>query len=360
MNAGAPVLIMAGGTGGHIFPGLAVAAALRARGVPVAWLGSAGGMEVELVQARDIPLHLIKVRGLRGTGWRANARAPWMLLRAFGQAWRVLHRVRPRAVLALGGFAAGPGGLVAWLQRRPLVVHEQNSIPGLTNRILARRARRVLSGFPDAFPAAVRAEWTGNPVRAAIAAIEPPATRLAGRAGPPRLLVLGGSRGAQRLNRLLPQALSRLDADARPDVWHQSGNADLEGTRTAWAEAGLAARVEPFITDMAAAYAWADLCLCRAGALTLAELTAAGLGALLVPYPYAVDDHQTRNAATLVEVGAARSVPERDLDGAALADRLAPLLADRARQREMAAAARRLAQPDAAERIADACLEVAA
>ncbi len=360
MTERAPVLIMAGGTGGHIFPGLAVADALRARGVAVLWLGAEGGLETRLVPARGIEMHTVRVGGVRGKGWRTRLAAPFMLARSVMAAIGVLRRVRPRSVLSMGGYVAGPGGLAAWLLRRPLLVHEQNRVPGVTNRVLAKFARRVLVGFADAFPPAIGAEWIGNPVRADIAALADPASRMGGRSGRARLLVLGGSQGARALNRALPAALSLMPHASRPDVLHQCGARDLEGARQAYAEAGVEARVEPFIEDMAAAYGWADLAVCRAGALTLAELAAAGLGALLVPYPHAVDDHQTRNAQALCEAGAAELIQERDLQAQALSTRLATLLGDRERRVAMATSARVLARPDAAERIADRCLEVAA
>lgn len=351
-----PVLVMAGGTGGHVFPGLAAAEALRARAVPVVWLGAEGGMEATLVPKHGVPFRAIRVGGLRGKGLRRLLATPWMLARAVWAALAVLRREQPRSVLSMGGYAAGPGGLAARLLRCPLVVHEQNRIPGLTNRVLARLARRVLTGFPDVF--AGRGEWVGNPVRAAIAALPAPGERFAGRSGPLRLLVLGGSQGARALNRLMPQVIAGLPAERRPEVWHQCGARLADEARAAWAATGLTVRVEPFVEDMVAAYGWADLVLCRAGALTIAELTAAGLGALLVPFPHAVDDHQTANARWLVDAGAAELLPEATLDDAGLAARLAALADDRPRLLAMAQAARGLAHVDAAERVADACLEV--
>ncbi|MGH8116177.1 MAG: undecaprenyldiphospho-muramoylpentapeptide beta-N-acetylglucosaminyltransferase [Rhodanobacteraceae bacterium] len=356
----APVLIMAGGTGGHIFPGLAVAAALRERDVPVLWLGARGGMESRLVPEHRFELRLLPVRGLRGKGLRQRFMAPWMLARALLAAWRILRKARPRSVLSLGGYAAGPGGLVAWLQRRPLLVHEQNRVAGFTNRVLARLARRVMSGFPDAFPAALHAEWTGNPVRGDIAALPAPATRFADRRGAPRMLVLGGSLGARTLNLGVPDALALVPERRRPEVLHQCGTAHLEATRAAYARAGVVATIEPFLADMAATYAWADFVVCRAGALTLAELAAAGLGAILLPFPYAVDDHQTRNAEGFVAAGAAELVQDRDFDASRFAGKLERLLRDAERRLAMANAARTLAKPDAAEVIAQRCLEVAA
>ncbi len=352
-----PVLIMAGGTGGHIFPGLAVAETLRAQGVPVAWLGAVGGMETRVVPAHGIELHEIRVGGLRGKGWKTRLGAPLMLVRALLSAIAVLRRLKPRSVLSMGGYVAGPGGLAARLLHRPLLVHEQNRVAGFTNRKLAAHAQRVLAGFADALP---NAEWVGNPVRGAIAALAPPAQRFAGRAGRARLLVLGGSLGARALNLALPQALALLPPERRPEVLHQCGNRGLDEAREAYAKAGVEAQVVPFIEDMAGTYAWADLAVCRAGALTLAELTAAGLGAVLVPFPHAVDDHQTRNGEALVSAGAAELIQERDLNVEQLAQRLDALLAGRARLLAMAEAARTLAKPDAAAVIARACVEVAA
>jgi len=352
-----PVLIMAGGTGGHIFPGLAVADALRAQGVAVQWLGAAGGMEVQVVPAHGLPLHVVPVGGLRGKGWRTRLGAPWMLLRALFASLRVMRRLRPRSVLSMGGYVAGPGGIAARLTGTPLLVHEQNSVAGFTNRKLAGFARRVLTGFAGALP---NASWVGNPVRASIAALPPPEQRMAGRDGRVHLLVLGGSLGARALNTTLPRALALLAPAQRPAVLHQSGKRGLDEARQAYAAAGVEAEVVPFIEDMATAYGWADLAVCRAGALTLAELTSAGLGALLVPFPHAVDDHQTRNAEALVAVGAAEMTKESDLDVQTFARRLGALLQDRAALLAMARAARTLAKPGAAEDIARACLEVAA
>lgn len=352
-----PVLIMAGGTGGHIFPGLAVADVLRAQGVPVAWLGATGGMETQVVPAHGIELHEVSVGGLRGKGWKARLGAPLMLARALVSSLAVLRRLRPRSVLSMGGYVAGPGGVAARFSATPLLVHEQNSVAGYTNRKLAGWARRVLVGFDGALPGA---QWVGNPVRAAIAALPVPAERFAKRSGRARLLVLGGSLGARALNLALPKALAQLPPQARPEVLHQCGKRGLDEARKAYAAAGVEAEVVPFIDDMAARYGWADLAVCRAGALTLAELTAAGLGAVLVPFPHAVDDHQTRNAEALVAVGAAELMKESDLDVQQLAQRLEALLGDRERLQAMAEAARTLAKPDAADVIARACLEVAA
>ena len=353
--ATAPVLILAGGTGGHIFPGLAVAQALREREVPVVWLGSAGGMETRLVPPAGFAIETISVKGLRGKGALALLKAPFLLLRSVAQALSILRRLRPRAVLSFGGYAAGPGGLGAWLLRRPLLVHEQNRAPGLTNRVLSKFARRVLCGFPGSFPDG-RAEVVGNPVRPAIAALPAPDERLAGRQGAARLLVLGGSQGARALNAAVPKAIASLRGRVGFEVRHQCGEKMRADAEQAYAEAGVAAAVEPFIADMAAAYAWADVVVCRAGALTLAELCAAGVPSLLVPFPQAVDDHQTKNAQYLVERGAAQLLPQ----GEDLAQRLGAtleILNEREDLLRMAKAARALAKPDAADRVADIVLE---
>lgn len=355
----APVLILAGGTGGHIFPGLAVAQALRERGVPVLWVGSDGGLETSLVPKAGFELRTLAVRGVRGKRLAARLAAPLRIARAVAGAWRLIGAERPRCALALGGFAAGPAGIAAWLRRVPLLVHEQNRVPGVTNRILSHFAKRRLCGFSGALASG---EWLGNPVRATIAAIEAPERRYPGRDGALRLLVLGGSQGARSLNLLLPGVFAQWRG--RLLIRHQSGAKHFDETQRAYRDAGVEARVEAFIDDMAAAYAWADLVVCRAGALTIAELCAAGLPAVFVPFPAAVDDHQTRNAAALVESGAARLVAEGDRFGErmqAVLEELCAGDASRARTRllAMAKAARALAKPDAAARIAERCLEVA-
>jgi len=353
-----PVMILAGGTGGHIFPGLAVAHALRDRGVPVLWLGAEGGMETRLVPQHDIAIDTIAVRGVRGKGIVTLLAAPFKLLSAVSAARQTLRERQPRAVISFGGYAAGPGGLAARLAGIPLIVHEQNRAPGLTNRVLAKFAKCVLTGFPGSF-AGAHEQVVGNPVRAEITAIAPPSERFADRAGRVRMLVLGGSQGARALNVALPKALRTIDMAAL-EVRHQCGEKMLAAAQQAYAEASVLASVEPFIADMAAAYAWADLVVCRAGALTLAELCAAGLGAVLVPFPAAVDDHQTRNAEYLVERGAAVLVAEGGGFEARLVEALRPLLADAGKRQALAEAARALAQPDAARNIADIVLQEAA
>lgn len=352
-----PILIMAGGTGGHVYPALAVAAHLRERGVPLLWLGTRGGLEARLVPQAGYRLLTIAVSGLRGKSLARLLSAPFKLMLALAQSLVVIGRARPAAVLGMGGFASGPGGVAAWLLRVPLLLHEQNAIAGLTNRALAPLATRLMEAFPGAF-AGRRALHTGNPVRGEIAALTPPQGRLDGRTGRLRLLVLGGSQGARALNLLMPPAMKILGSQA-PEVWHQTGSAHLDLTRARYAQAGVAGRVEPYIERMDEAYAWADIVLCRAGAMTIAELAAAGVAAILVPFPHAADDHQSANARFLSEAGAAWMVAERDLDAPRLAELLRPLAADRASTIRMAERARALAIPDAGERVARMCLEVA-
>jgi UDP-N-acetylglucosamine--N-acetylmuramyl-(pentapeptide) pyrophosphoryl-undecaprenol N-acetylglucosamine transferase len=353
-----PVMVMAGGTGGHVFPALAVAVRLRAAGREVFWLGTPQGLEARLVPQQGIPLERLSVEGLRGTGLRRWLAAPLRLGRALVQAFRVIRRRRPEVALGMGGFAAGPGGLMAWLLGVPLVVHEQNKIPGMTNRWLARLAVRVFEAFPGSFPASRGAQACGNPVRQEIVDLPAPRARWAARSGPLRLLVLGGSQGARALNELVPAALARLSLESRPQVRHQAGMLTLEAAQAAYRDCGVAAEVTAFIPDMAAAYGWADLVVARAGALTLSELAAAGLGALLVPFPHAVDDHQTHNAAWLVEAGAARLLPQARLTVERLVSELRPFLEDRGRALALAEAARTQAKTAAAETLARVCLEL--
>ena len=349
-------MIMAGGTGGHVFPGLAVAEALRSRGHEVVWMGAPDSFESRTVPRHGIAVEYVRVQGLRGKGLGKLLGAPLRLLRSLGDALAVLRRQRPNVVLGMGGFAAGPGGLAAWLLRRPLVIHEQNAIAGLTNRLLARLARRVLQSFPGTFAGA---PTVGNPVRAGFAELPDPASRLAAHPGPGRVLVIGGSLGARALNAMVPAALAQMPASARPLVRHQGGRT-LEIAQAAYRDHAVEAEVTAFIEDMPAAYAWADLVICRAGASTVAELAAAGCAALLVPFPHAVDDHQTRNGQYLVDAGAALMVPEHRLTPELLAEMLGGLLSRRPQLVEMAQAARRAAWPGAVDAIADACLECAA
>ena len=351
-----PVLIMAGGTGGHVFPALAVAKVLRERGVAVVWLGVPASMESRLVPANGFPIEWVRVAGIRGKGLAAWLLAPLRVAGAVLQTLSILRRVQPRAVLGAGGYVSGPGGIAAWLLRIPLLIHEQNAIAGMTNRWLSRIAAQVLEAFPGSFRAGAHARTIGNPVRADIAALPEPAVRFAGRTAKARLLVFGGSQGAQRLNAVVPQALSRLDPARRPLVRHQTGERGLDAARAAYLALEVEAEVLPFIEDMAAAYAWADLALCRAGAMTIAELQAAGLGALLVPLPTATDDHQTKNAEAMVRIGAGRVLQERDLTPETLSGCIAELTADRARMLKMGEAARAARNVDSAACLADLCM----
>jgi UDP-N-acetylglucosamine--N-acetylmuramyl-(pentapeptide) pyrophosphoryl-undecaprenol N-acetylglucosamine transferase len=353
-------LVMAGGTGGHVFPALATARVLQRRGYDIVWLGTQRGIESRLVPAAGIPVEWLSVSGLRGKGLVTLLVAPVRLAVALFQALRAVRKHKPSVVLGAGGFASGPGGVAAWLLRRPLVVHEQNAVAGMTNRVLARLADRVLEGFPGSFGRGVRAEHVGNPVRPEIAAVAPPERRYPAREGRARLLVFGGSQGAARLNAVVPAALAELPAALRPEVIHQTGRHGYDETVAAYQSRGIEADVRPFIDDMAGAYGWADFAVCRSGALTVAELAAAGVPAVLVPFPAAVDDHQTRNAEHVVRAGAAVLLPERELTPVSLAATLRELLeAGRPRLARMAAAARGTAITDADERLADACVAAA-
>ena len=357
--SGRPILILAGGTGGHVYPALAVACALRAECRDVVWLGTRRGLESRVVPQAGIPIEWVAVSGLRGKGAMTLLLAPFRLLLALWQSLVVMLRHRPAAVLGMGGFVSGPGGLAAWLTRRPLVIHEQNAVAGMTNRLLARLARVVLQAFPGSFNSSLSAETVGNPVREDIAAIEAPETRLAGRHGPIRLLVLGGSQGALALNRVVPAALRLLPVEMRPLVRHQSGERTLADARRAYADHGIDVDLIPFIEDMAEAYAWADLVICRAGALTVAELSAAGLPAIFVPFPAAVDDHQTANARPLADAGAAMVIQQSDLCDESLAGLLRSWLASRSELLAKAIKARSMATTDALDRITAHCLAAA-
>ncbi|NND54880.1 MAG: undecaprenyldiphospho-muramoylpentapeptide beta-N-acetylglucosaminyltransferase [Gammaproteobacteria bacterium] len=353
---------MAGGTGGHVFPALAVADELQARGRPVVWLGSPRGIENRLIPAAGIPLHRVRVAGLRGKGLLSWLLAPFKLLLALWDALRIVRRLRPSVVLGMGGFASGPGGLAAWMLRCPLLIHEQNAAAGLTNRLLAGIAREVLQAFPGSFSAGVRARTIGNPVRAEIFAIAAPDERFADRHGHDelRVLVIGGSQGALALNKLVPEAVSLLSEPQRVRVRHQAGEQTLSNAVDAYRQLGIAADVSAFIDDMAAAYDWADVVVCRSGALTVAELAAAGLGSLLVPYPAAVDDHQTLNARYLSDAGAAVLLPQAELTATRLAAELQRCADDRTLVLERARRARSLALPRATADLADACLALEA
>ncbi|ANY15011.1 undecaprenyldiphospho-muramoylpentapeptide beta-N-acetylglucosaminyltransferase [Bordetella pseudohinzii] len=348
------ILIMAGGTGGHIMPGLAVADILRQRGWQVRWLGNPDKMEGKLVPARGIALAPLRFQGVRGRGAAALFKLPFLLARAVAQAWRHLSAIRPDVVLGMGGYVAFPGGLVAALRRTPMVIHEQNAVAGTANRWLARMASRVLTGFPNVLPGA---EDVGNPVRADLCQLDAPAQRYAERQGPLRILVVGGSLGAQALNTVVPQALARIAPSRRPMVTHQAGAQHLQALQDAYAAAGVQAECLAFIDDMAGALARSDLLICRAGAMTVAEVAAAGVAALFVPFPHAIDDHQTANARYLSDVQAAWLQAQSALTPEWLADWLEQR--NRIELQAVAERARAQARPDAAEHIADVCMAAA-
>ena len=348
-------LVMAGGTGGHIFPGLAVAEALRDAGWRVHWLGAPDSMEQQLVPPRGFAFESVQFGGVRGKGLKTLALLPLKLLRAFWQSLQVVRRVQPDVVLGLGGYITFPGGLMASLLGKPLVLHEQNSVAGLANKVLASLADRVFTAFPGVFK---RAQWVGNPLRNAFLSQPTPAERFAGRSGPLRLLVVGGSLGAKALNDTVPQALALMPEAQRPVVTHQSGAKQIDALRASYAAAGVQAELTPFIDDTATAFAQADLVIARAGASTVTEISAVGAAALFVPFPFAVDDHQTSNARFLVEAGGAWLVPQSDLTAQMLAERLAGL----SREALLASAEKAYAQrkTNATREVVMACEELAA
>lgn len=362
-GAQATVLIMAGGTGGHIYPALAVARRLIETGCHCEWLGTRAGLESDIVPAAGIAINYIKVSGLRGKSLLTLLLAPARVVLAVLQALAVLRKVRPDVVLGLGGFASGPGGVAAWLLRRPLLIHEQNAVAGLTNTLLSKLAAQVMQAFPDTF-AGERILTTGNPVRTEVLAMIDPAQRFAGREGPLRVLVMGGSLGALILNETVPEALVRLPKSLRPQVFHQCGRNKEEQTRAAYQACGAEAEIAPFIDDVAKKYQWADLVICRSGALTVAELAAAGVASILVPFMHAVDDHQTANARWLSDHGAAVLIPQPELTAAALAQQIEAFARDaaadeRRRLREMATAARNRAITNATQQVTEQCLRYA-
>lgn len=364
------ILIMAGGTGGHVFPALAVADYLREQKWNVVWLGTQNGMEARLVPARGYDMEWVKMSGVRGNGIAKWLMLPFSLLLAFKQALAVIRRRKPDVVLGMGGYASFPGGMMASLMRKPLVLHEQNSVAGLTNRVLALFADTVLAGFPGAFSAPTgntlgrllpknkSALWCGNPVRNDIAALPTPEKRFSARAGNLRVLIIGGSQGAKALNEALPEAFKLIPAAQRPEVVHQAGAANIDAVAAGYQSAQVKADVLPFIDDMAGRYAWCDVLVCRAGALTIAEITAAGIASVLVPFPHAVDDHQTGNAKFLSAAGAAILLPQAE----ATPHKLAEILTGMTREKllTMAVAARNLAKPDATRIAAEMCMKAAA
>jgi UDP-N-acetylglucosamine--N-acetylmuramyl-(pentapeptide) pyrophosphoryl-undecaprenol N-acetylglucosamine transferase len=351
---------MAGGTGGHVFPALAVARELRSQGVDVRWLGTRKGIESRIVPDAGLPISYISVNGLRGKGFKGWLLAPINLSVALVQAMRICSSIKPGVVLGMGGFASGPGGVASWLLRYPLVIQEQNAVAGMTNRLLSRLARRVLEAFPGSFSASVKTEQTGNPVRDDIQSLDAPDVRYHERENNPiRLLVVGGSLGALVLNQVLPKALAKMPESSRPQIWHQTGKGKKENTATDYTALGVDARVDEFIDDMAEAYNWADVVVCRAGALTISELTTVGLASILVPYPHAVDDHQTRNALYLSEAGAARLMLQTELNAEHLSQVLSELVSEgRNTMLSIAKQAYAMSKPDATKRVAQICLEV--
>ncbi len=346
------LLVMAGGTGGHVFPGLAVADLLKSRGWKVVWMGNPSGMEARLVPARGYEMAWVRFGALRGKGLLRKLLLPLSLLAGFWQALREIRRVKPDVVLGMGGYISFPGGMMAVLLGCPLVIHEQNSIAGLANRVLAKVANRVVCGFPNAL---AKSKWVGNPVRPEIAQMAVPAERFADRQPPLRLLILGGSLGAAAINEMVPKGLGLLAEEERPLVVHQAGEKHLEQLEANYAAAGVQANCVAFIDDMAGAYEWADLVLCRAGALTVAELAAAGVASILVPFPHAVDDHQTFNAKFLSSAGGAILLPQNEMTPESIS-----LMRNYTRGQllQMAERARALAKPDAAAEVARVCEEL--
>lgn len=353
-----PVLITAGGTGGHVYPGLAVARALQEQNIPVIWMGTHKGLEARVIPEAGIDMVYLSVSGLRGKGITALLAAPFQLAKALFQSLNIMLKVKPSAVLGMGGFVAGPGGLVAALLGKPVIIHEQNAIPGLTNKLLSKVSRKILEGFPGTF-SKNNSVGIGNPVRQDIAAIMPPKERMGDRWGKVNVLIFGGSLGAQILNEVVPMALDELPIDKRPVVRHQAGKNKDEVTKNLYEKMSVIAEVTPFIEDMAEAYEWADLVICRSGALTVAELAAAGVASIMVPYMHAVDDHQTANAKYLSDSGAGVVMTQNDLTKESLSALLTELCGDRNKLIEMSVKARKLAKPEATKEVAAICAEYA-
>ena len=349
------VVVMAGGTGGHVFPALAVAHYLAAQGVRIHWLGTRAGIEADLVAKNGFPITYLDVSGVRGQGIGRLLAAPFKLLVAVIKAAKLINAVQADCVIGLGGYVTGPGGVAAKLTGRKLVIHEQNAIAGFTNKMLAKIADKVLLAFPHAFALSPKVSWVGNPVRREIAALPVPELRYAEHEGAIHVLVLGGSQGAVALNELVPEAFSLLSAEQRPLIRHQAGKKNLDKADARYRSLGVTADVTAFIDDMQAAYAWADLVVCRSGALTVSEIAAAGVASVLIPFPFAVDDHQTANARFLSDAGAAALFQQRDLTAATLAETLKTLL-HRERLLEMAHIARSLAKPESTALVAAECM----
>ncbi len=353
-----PILITAGGTGGHVYPGLAVARALQEQNIPVIWMGTHKGLEARVIPEAGIDMVYLSVNGLRGKGVTALLAAPFQLMKALFQSLIIMLKVKPSAVLGMGGFVAGPGGLVAALLGKPVIIHEQNAIPGLTNKLLSKVSKKILEGFPGTFSKS-NSVGIGNPVRQDIASIPPPAERMGDRWGQVNVLIFGGSLGAQVLNEVVPMALDELPIDKRPVVRHQAGKNKDQATKSLYEKMAVKAEVTPFIEDMAEAYEWADLVICRSGALTVAELAAAGVASIMVPYLYAVDDHQTANAKYLSESGAGILISQNDLTKESLSALLTELCSNRNKLIEMSIKARKLAKPEATKEVAAICAEYA-
>lgn len=350
-NVMRPVMIMAGGTGGHVYPALAVAEELRTRGIPVVWMGTRKGIEARLVPAAGIEIDWLGMSGLRGKGIATLLLAPAKIMLACYQAARILIRRRPAAVLGMGGFVSAPGGVMAWLLRLPLLIHEQNAVAGMSNRLLAKLANKVMQAFPGSLN---NAEHVGNPVRAEISEIAEPEQRFAEREGALRILVFGGSLGASRLNEVVPQACAQLAKNKQLSIRHQAGPGNFQQASANYRQLGVDAEVFEYIDDMPAMYAWADLVICRAGAMTIAELAAAGVASVLVPYPYAVDDHQTMNAKYLSDSGAAVLIQQQQLDTQSLVSVLQTI--DRPQALQMAIKARQRGMPQSTLQVTQACL----
>lgn len=348
------ILVMAGGTGGHIFPGLAVAEYLRICGWSVSWLGNQAGMEYRLVKSCDFPFEAVDFGGLRGKGLKTKIMLPINLMRACIQSWKIMRRVKPNVVLGMGGYITFPGGLVTKLLKRPLVLHEANSVAGSANIALSKIAMRTLTGFPNTMP---NAEWVGNPIREEFDHMLAPAERYDQRQGPLSILVVGGSLGAAALNENIPAALALIPLGSRPKVVHQAGDKHLADLERRYADLGVAADIRPFIEDMPAAYSQADLVICRSGAMTVSEIAACGVASCLIPFPFAIDDHQTANAQLLSSADAAVLLPQPLLNPQDLAMMIQNL--SRKELKEMALRAHALAKPNATQRVAEVCADCA-
>jgi UDP-N-acetylglucosamine--N-acetylmuramyl-(pentapeptide) pyrophosphoryl-undecaprenol N-acetylglucosamine transferase len=352
------VLIMAGGTGGHVFPALAIAKTMQQQGIEIHWLGTEKGLEARVVPEGGIPLHFITIGGLRGKGWKSLLAAPWRLTTAVWQAARIIKQLQPDVVLGFGGFVSGPGGIASTLLRKRLVIHEQNAKAGLTNKCLSIFAARILEGFPNTFLKGKKVVTTGNPVRKEMAEVSPPYERFKNRSGRLHLLVIGGSLGASAINELVSRALAKIPVNERPEVRHQTGEKHYHETLKLYAKANIHAEVTPFITNMAEAYEWADMIVARAGASTIAELCAVGVGALLIPYPYAAGDHQTNNANYMVQGGAATLIQQRDLTEEVLIEWLGQFSKSAEKRLLMAQSAFKLRKIDASEKVLKICEEI--